>query len=152
MELLLQNNIYAYRLNTAGHKILRKAEIWDIKNATMISENAEGHWHGTSREHPISGISHPFQHRECLPGGIIPASVSEWLRLPKVRLYGILPCSQPEHVPVPCLSTPDLCHGRDGHASHTSAVDGLVLGDLSLCHGQTRHFHRPAEPHTEHLL
>ena len=28
----------------------------------------------------------------------------------------------------------------------------LVLGDLSVCHGQTRHFCRPAEPHAEHLL
>ena len=33
-----------------------------------------------------------------------------------------------------------------------SAADGLVLGDLSLCHGQTRHFCRSAEPHAEHLL
>ena len=34
----------------------------------------------------------------------------------------------------------------------TYAVDGLVLGDLSVCHRQTRHFCRPAEPHAEHLL
>ena len=33
-----------------------------------------------------------------------------------------------------------------------SAADGLVLGDLPLCHGQTRHFCRPAESYAEHLL
>ena len=152
MELLLQNNIYAYRLNTAGHKILRKAEIWDIKNATMISENAEGHWHGTRREHPISEISRPFQHRECLPGGIISASVSKRLRLHEMRLYGILPGSRAKCVPVPRLPASDFHHGWDGHAPHASAADRLVLGDLSLCHGQTRHFCCSAEPHAEHLL
>ena len=52
----------------------------------MISEKAEGHWHGTHREHRISGISYPFQQRECLPGGIISLSVSEWLCLPGVAL------------------------------------------------------------------
>lgn len=52
----------------------------------MISEKAEGHWHDTHREHRISGISYPFQQRECLPGGIIPLSVSEWLCLPGVAL------------------------------------------------------------------
>ena len=29
---------------------------------------------------------------------------------------------------------------------------GLILGGLSLCHGQTRHFCRPAESHAGHLL
>ena len=33
-----------------------------------------------------------------------------------------------------------------------SAADGLVLGDLSVCHGQTRHFCRSAELYAEHLL
>ena len=33
-----------------------------------------------------------------------------------------------------------------------SAADVLVLGDLSVCHGQTRHFCRSAEPYAEHLL
>ena len=33
-----------------------------------------------------------------------------------------------------------------------SAADRLVLGDLSVCHGQTRHFCRPAELYAEHLL
>ena len=33
-----------------------------------------------------------------------------------------------------------------------SAADGLVLGGLSLCHGQTRHFCRSAESYAEHLL
>ena len=32
-----------------------------------------------------------------------------------------------------------------------SAADRLVLGDLSVCHGQTRHFCRPAELYAEHL-
>lgn len=59
---------------------------------------------------------------------------------------------RPEHVPTPRLPTPDLRHGRDSHAPHTSAADRLVLGDLSVCHGQTRHFCRPAEPYAEHLL
>ena len=111
----------------------------------MISENAGGHWYGTSREHHVSGISHPLQHGRHLPGGIIPASVSERLRLPEMRLYGILPGSWTEHVPVPRLPASDLHHGRDSHAPHASAVDGLVLGDLSLCHGQTRHFCRSAD-------
>ena len=59
---------------------------------------------------------------------------------------------RPEHVPVPRLPASDVRHGWDGHAPHTSAVDGLVLGDLSVCHGQTRHFRCSAEPHAEHLL
>ena len=33
-----------------------------------------------------------------------------------------------------------------------SAADVLVLGDLSVCHGQTRHFRCSAESHAEHLL
>ena len=118
----------------------------------MISENAGGHWHGTRREHHISGISHSFQYRRCLPGGIIPASVSKRLRLPEMWVYGILPSSRTEHVPVPRLSASNVRHGRDGHAPHAPAADGLVLDDLSLCHGQTRHFCRSAEPHAEHLL
>ena len=118
----------------------------------MISENAGGHWHGTSREHHIWGVSHQIQHRRGLPGRIIPASVSKRRRLPEMRLYGILPGSWTEHVPVPRLPASDLHHGRDSHAPHASAADGLVLGDLPLCHGQTRHFCRPAEPHAEHLL
>ena len=82
----------------------------------MISEKAGGHWYGTSREHHVSGISHPLQHGRHLPGGIIPASVSERLRLPEMRLYGILPGSWTEHVPVPRLPASDLHHGRDSHA------------------------------------
>ena len=69
-----------------------------------------------------------------------------------MRLYGILLSSRTERVPVPRLPASDFHHGWDGHAPHASAADRLVLGDLSLCHGQTRHFCRPAEPHAEHLL
>ena len=69
-----------------------------------------------------------------------------------MRLYGILPGLWTEHVPVPRLPASNVRHGRDGHALHASAADGLVLGDLSLCHGQTRHFCLSAEPHVEHLL
>lgn len=69
-----------------------------------------------------------------------------------MRLYGILPSSRTEHVPVPRLPASNVRHGRDGHAPHASAADRLVLGDLSLCHGQTRHFCRPAESYAEHLL
>ena len=90
--------------------------------------------------------------RRALPGGIIPASVSERLCLPEMRLYGIFPSSRTERVPVPFLPASDVRHGWDGHAPHTSAVDGLVLGDLSLCHGQTRHFRCSAESHAGHLL
>ena len=32
----------------------------------MISETAGGHWHGTSREHHISGISHSFLYLNSL--------------------------------------------------------------------------------------
>ena len=105
-----------------------------------------------ARAHHISGISHSFQHGGRLPGGIIPASVSKRLRLSEMRLYGILPGSRTEHVPVPRLSASNVRHGRDGHAPHAPAADGLVLDDLSLCHGQTRHFCRPAEPYAEDLL
>jgi len=118
----------------------------------MISENAGGHWHGTRREDHVSGISHQIQHGRELPGGIIPASVSKRLRLPEMRLYGILPGSREKHVPVPRLPTPDLRHRRNRYAPHAPAADRLVLGDLSVCHGQTRHFCRPAEPYAEHLL
>ena len=59
---------------------------------------------------------------------------------------------RPEHVPVPRLPASNVRHGWDGHASHAPAADRLVLGNLSLCHGQTRHFCRPAEPHAGHLL
>ena len=118
----------------------------------MISEKAGGPWYGMSREHHVSGISYPLQHGRHLPGGIIPASVSERLRLPEMRLHRILPGSRTEHVPVPRLLASDLHHGQDSHAPHASAADGLVLGDLSLCYGQTRHFCRSAEPHAGHLL
>ena len=67
-------------------------------------------------------------------------------------VYGILPGSRAKHVPVPRLPTSNVRHGRDGHAPHASAADRLVLGDLSVCHGQTRHFCRPAESYAEHLL
>ena len=56
-----------------------------------------------------------------------------------MRLYGILPGSRTKHVPVPRLPASNVRHGWDGHAPHTSAVNGLVLGDLSVCHRQTRH-------------
>ena len=69
-----------------------------------------------------------------------------------MRLYGILPGSRTEHVPVPRLSASNVRHGRDGHAPHAPAADGLILGDLPLCHGQTRHFCRPAESYAGHLL
>ena len=85
-------------------------------------------------------------------GGIIPVSVSERFCLPKMRLYGILPGSRAEHVPVPRLPASNVRHGCDGHAPPTSAVDGLVLGDLSVCHRQTRHFRCSAESHAGHLL
>ena len=93
-----------------------------------------------------------FSTEDDLPGGIIPASVSERLRLPEMWVYGILPGSRAKHVPVPRLPASNVRHGRDGHAPHASAADRLVLGDLSLCHGQTRHFCRPAESYAEHLL
>ena len=67
-------------------------------------------------------------------------------------VYGILPGLWTEHVPVPRLPASNVRHGRDGHASHAPAADGLVLGDLPLCHGQTRHFCRPAESYAGHLL
>ena len=54
--------------------------------------------------------------------------------------------------PVPRLPTPDLRHRRNRYAPHAPAADRLVLGDLSVCHGQTRHFCRPAESYAEHLL
>ena len=57
-----------------------------------------------------------------------------------------------ECVTVPRLPASNVRHGWDGHALHAPAADRLVLGDLSLCHGQTRHFRRSAEPHAEHLL
>ena len=78
----------------------------------MISENAGGHWHGTRREHHIWGVSHQLQHKGGLPGGIIPASVSKRLCLPEMRLYGILPSSRAEHVPVPRLSASNVRHSR----------------------------------------
>ena len=118
----------------------------------MISENAGGHWHGTSREHHIWGVSHQIQHRRGLLGRIIPASVSKRLLLSEMRLYGILPGSRTEHVPVPRLPTPDLRHRWNRYAPHAPAADGLVLDDLSLCHVQTRHFCRSAESYVEHLL
>ena len=47
-------NICAYRLNAADYKILfKKSAVLDSRSATMISENAGGHWHGTRREHHI---------------------------------------------------------------------------------------------------
>ena len=48
---------------------------------------------------------------------------------------------------MPRLPASNVRHSRDGHASHAPAADRLVLGNLSLCHGQTQHFRRPAEPH-----
>ena len=47
-------NICAYRLNAADYKILfKKSAVLDSRSATMISETAGGHWHGTSREHHV---------------------------------------------------------------------------------------------------
>ena len=129
----------------------RTAEVLQWSQKT-ISENAGGHWHGTRREHHIWKISHSFQHGRDLPGGIIPASVSERFCLPEMRLYGILPGSRAKHVPVPRLPTPDLRHRWNRYAPHAPAADGLVLDDLSLCHVQTRHFCRSAESYVEHLL
>ena len=74
------------------------------------------------------------------------------LRLPEMRVYEILPSSRAKHVPVPCLPASNVRHRRDGHAPHAPAADGLILDNFSLCHEQTRHFRRSAEPHAEHLL
>ena len=71
---------------------------------------------------------------------------------PKCGCTEYLPGSRAKCVPVPRLPASNVRHGWDGHAPHTSAVDGLVLGDLSVCHGQTRHFRCSAESHAEHLL
>ena len=44
----------AYRLNAADYKILfKKSAVLDSRSATMISENAGGHWHGARREHHV---------------------------------------------------------------------------------------------------
>lgn len=42
-----------------------------------------------SRDH-IQGISPPLQQRGCLQSGIVPSSLSKWVRMPQVRLRGIL--------------------------------------------------------------
>ena len=51
-----------------------------------------------------------------------------------------------------CLQAPDLRDGWNRHASHPSAVDHMVLGDLSFCNGQARCFCGSAEPHFGNLL
>jgi len=46
---------------------------------------------------------------------------------------GNIPHSHPQYMSVLELPLPDLCHGRNGHAPHTSAPDGMVLGNVSVC-------------------
>lgn len=53
---------------------------------------------------------------------------------PKCGCKVFLCHSQPERLPVPFLPSPDLRHCRNDDAPHPSALDRLVLGDLSLRH------------------
>ncbi len=50
-----------------------------------------------------------------------------------------------------CRHQTSVTAGTVMHRTHLPA-DRLVLGDLSVCHGQTRHFRCSAEPHAGHLL
>ena len=111
----------------------------------MISENAGGHWHGAVREHHISGISHPVRHRRRLSGRTVPTLVSKRLRLPEMQLYGILPGSRAERIPVQSLPASNVRHGQEGHAPHASAADSLVLSDRSLFRGQTQNCSGPVK-------
>ena len=122
----------AYRLNSASHNILKKSVLLDSWCAIMLPERKGGQHYGTHSWDHIQGISPPLQQRGCLQSGIVPTSLSKWVRMPQVRLRGILSHSRSQHLPVPFLPAPDLCYRRNGHAPYTSSFDPLVLGNLSV--------------------